>query len=214
MRSAVALASLLLVLTACTDDDGGDVAADPAGSGGSGGSPAALEVPVPDGPVRTARLVTVMDTGTPELCLGAVAESYPPQCGGPAITNWDWATHGQEAFEQQGDVRWGDYALTGTWDGTAFTVTDAVPAALHNPVSEAPSPTPSPATSYTDDELATIGEEVAALPGVESAYGGQGSDGHVLADVVYDDGTIQAFVDAEYGAGVVVVSAGLLDATG
>ncbi len=64
------------------------------------------------GPVRTRDLVVVMDTGAgPEMCLGAVAESYPPQCSGPAIEGWSWRD--QQAFEKVGDVRWGYFALTG-----------------------------------------------------------------------------------------------------
>ena len=37
------------------------------------------------------------------------------------------------------------------------------------------------------------------------AYGGEGSDGHVLVDVYYDDGTLQDWADETYGAGVVLV---------
>ena len=43
------------------------------------------------------------------------------------------------------------------------------------------------------------------------AYGGEGSDGHVLVDVYYDDGTLQEWADATYGAGVVLVSSALVD---
>ena len=57
--------------------------------------PAPCPTPVPDGEVRTSGLVTVLDAGTgPELCLGAVAESYPPQCGGPALEDFDWGDVG------------------------------------------------------------------------------------------------------------------------
>jgi hypothetical protein len=44
------------------------------------------------------------------------------------------------------------------------------------------------------------------VPGVQGAYG---ADGHVLIDVIYDDGTYQDYVDAAYGDGVVVVSPAL-----
>ena len=44
-----------------------------------------VPAPVPEGTVTTNGLVTVLDPGTgPQLCLGAIAESYPPQCSGPA----------------------------------------------------------------------------------------------------------------------------------
>lgn len=209
MRSFVALAALLLTLTAC-GSDGEPTAVDPGGapsSDGAGEMPS--EAPVPAGDVRTRDLATVMDTGTPELCLGPVAESYPPQCGGPAITNWDWKTHGQKMFEQQGETRWGTYAVTGRWDGTAFEVADTVPGALYDPAMVAPSPTPTPATSYSEQELTGIQETVQGLPGAQGAYV---SDGHVLVDVMYDDGTLQAWADEEYGAAVVVVGSLLVGA--
>jgi hypothetical protein len=75
---------VLLTLAACGTDSGaraGDPASDPAGS--PSGTPIPTEIPAASGPVHTRGLVTVMDTGSPELCLGPVAESYPPQCGGP-----------------------------------------------------------------------------------------------------------------------------------
>ena len=46
---------------------------------------------------------------TPQLCLGAVAESYPPQCGGPEILEWDWDAVDLE--ETASDVTWGTYAV-------------------------------------------------------------------------------------------------------
>lgn len=42
----------------------------------------------------------------PELCVGAVAESYPPQCGGPVLAgafSWD-----DVEAQQQDDIRWTD----------------------------------------------------------------------------------------------------------
>ncbi len=65
---------------------------------------------------------TVLDRGTgPQLCLGGVAESYPPQCAGPPLLGWDWTT--APARQSANGVTWGEYAVTGTWDGTAFTLT-------------------------------------------------------------------------------------------
>ncbi len=68
-------------------------AVDGAASGDSASdAPAsAAPTPVPDGEVRTSGLVTVLDNGEgPQLCLGAVAESYPPQCGGPELEDFDF----------------------------------------------------------------------------------------------------------------------------
>jgi hypothetical protein len=71
--ATIVLATLVLA-GACSDDGSADVARDPASSGppGPSGPPAAA---IPEGPVRTVDLATVMDTGSPELCLGPIAES-------------------------------------------------------------------------------------------------------------------------------------------
>jgi hypothetical protein len=62
-------------------------------------------------------------TGRPELCLGAIALSYPPQCGGPVVVGWDWdAIEGEESAN---GVRWVEAAVRGRYDaaGKAFTLT-------------------------------------------------------------------------------------------
>jgi hypothetical protein len=203
-----ALTTLVLAGAAC-DDGSDDVARDPDSSPPvPSGPPAAA---VPEGPVHTRNLATVMDTGSPELCLGPIAESYPPQCGGPALIDWDWADH-EGTYDEQGEVRWGTYALTGTWDGTSFTATEAVPGALYDPAMPTPTPTPTPATAYDDPELEGIAAELQEARGVLGAYGGEGSEGHVLVDAYYDDGTLQDWADTTYGAGVVLVSSALVDA--
>ncbi len=207
MRSFLVLA-LFPLLLACGTDDGGR-ADDPADS--STPPPRASQVPAAPGDVVTRNLITVMDTGDgPEACLGAVAESYPPQCGGPPIAGWDWKDHGRYA-EKQGSTRWGEFALRGTWDGGTFTLVEAIPAALYDvkPVGE-PS-YPEPAVDHTDAELEQIAEEVGrTLPGAQGAY--PDNNGHVLVDVTYDDGTLQDQVDQTYGDDVVVVSGQLVDA--
>ncbi len=38
------------------------------------------------------------------------------------------------------------------------------------------------------------------------------ADGHVLVDVVYDDGSLQAWADQTYGSDVVIVTGALVDA--
>lgn len=66
------------------------------------------------------------------LCLGALMESYPPQCSdGPEITNWTW--EGLSGSETASGVTWGQYAVTGTQDGQLFTVTTPpIPLALYD----------------------------------------------------------------------------------
>jgi hypothetical protein len=234
--------------------------------------------PVPDGEVRTRGLVTVLDPGTgPELCLGAVAESYPPQCSGPAIEGFEW---GDVGLEEASGVTWGSYALTGTFDGTTFTATDAIPAALYDAMAE---PTEEPPGAACEDPDTTDTKKVSpqdmdatlsaasALPGYASVWltgntinvavtedaegaeetlrqtwGGplcvttverteadlnainqelQAALGDQLltsgsftpdsldAQVVFDDGSIQEWADATYGAGLVTVGSALVPAS-
>ena len=217
----VVLAALLLAATGC-GSEGTPVATDPAGEPSASGSAAPTTAPptsavsrpptaVPAAPrlVRTRDLATVIDTGSPELCLGPMAESFPPQCGGPALRGWDWARHGRGTAQQEGEVRWGSFAVTGRWDGTSLEVTEAVPASLYDALAPEPAPLPEPATTYEEAELGRIAEEVGGLPGAQGAYVDQGR--RVLVDVNYDDGSLQSWADVTYGTGVVVVTGALVD---
>jgi len=58
----------------------------------------------------------------PQLCLGGVAESYPPQCGGPDVVGWDWNAVDQE--ESANGTTWGTYRVVGTWDGRRLSQTE------------------------------------------------------------------------------------------
>lgn len=215
--SALKISALVLLcaltLSACTGDDGPVTASDPAAPGAPADPPQPPDaVPAAPGSVRSTGLPTVMDIGDgAELCLGAIAESYPPQCGGPAIPNWDWAAY-DGTYDQQDDIRWGTYAVTGTWDGTSFTVTDALTGALYDPAIPEPVVLPEPTVDYSTSELEDISQALGDdLPGYQGSYADQ--DGHVLVDVIYDDGTLQSYVDEAYGAGVVVLNLALVDVT-
>lgn len=61
----------------------------------------------------------------PQLCLGPVGESYPPQCDGLDITNWTWQ---DLASERESGARWGEYVAVGTYDREAQTFTLTQPA--------------------------------------------------------------------------------------
>ncbi|MGI8607055.1 MAG: hypothetical protein ACR2L0_07880, partial [Gaiellaceae bacterium] len=61
----------------------------------------------------------------PMLCLGAIADSYPTQCGDVPIVNWNWET--VEGEERAGGAFWGKYHVVGTCDGETFTVTEVGP---------------------------------------------------------------------------------------
>lgn len=287
MRTLPVLPVLLvaLVASACGSQPGGGD--DPAPDEGSAGAQLPSGVPPADGEVATRGLVTVIDAGAgsgggPQLCLGGVAESLPPQCSGPALVDWSWAE--QDGWQRRVGVRWGEFAVTGTWDGERLGVTDVVPARLYDPGPEAGDSSPETpcaepeggwqvvdeglTTSETLDatlqaasalegfaavsldgptdpteviltvavtedpagaeerlretwggklcvieaarsesELNRIGEELRdRVPGLLSVSGQVDT---VDVDVVHDDGSIQAWADATYGAGVVVVSSAL-----
>jgi hypothetical protein len=273
--AAAAVLAVLGVATACSteaemkavDPSGSD---DPAAAAPSEGAPR----PVPDGEVRTQGLVMVLDDGDgPELCLGGVAESYPPQCGGPALEDFDF---GDVGAEQAAGVTWGQYALTGTFDGTTFTVTDAIPAALYDVMAEpeqdplgaacddatttdtsratpedmdatlaAASALPAYATAWltgntinvavtedpegaeaelrktwggmlcvttverTEADLNTVNQELQVALGDQLLTSGSFAPDSLDAQVVFDDGSIQAWVDETYGEGLVRVSSAL-----
>lgn len=65
------------------------------------------------------------DANGPQLCLGGVAESYPPQCSGIPLVGWDWNAVDDE--DSASGTTWGDFHVVGTYDGEVFTVTDAGP---------------------------------------------------------------------------------------
>lgn len=56
----------------------------------------------------------------PELCLGAIATSLPPQCGNVPVVGWDWDKVAGE--ERVSNTIWGRYHVVGTYDGTTFTL--------------------------------------------------------------------------------------------
>jgi hypothetical protein len=115
----------------------------------------------------------------PQLCLGGVATSLPPQCGGPEIVNWDW----EEAptKETRSGVTWGDYLVAGTFDGERFTLTEPPQAPevssqmssvdFTSPCEEPPGGWHvADATKATDEALSTTLEAVNADPEFAGAW--------------------------------------------
>lgn len=89
----------------------------------------------PSGPLHeaTAMVLQSPEHG-PELCLGFIALPNPPICGGVPLQRWDWgAVDGEE--ETDGTI-WGEYHVTGTYDGETLTVTDVGPSQEHAPRAE------------------------------------------------------------------------------
>ncbi|GAA1912625.1 hypothetical protein GCM10009775_01500 [Microbacterium aoyamense] len=198
--AAVLLTASVLLLTACATGAGGDATppADTVGLGDAWPSP-------PDGEVVAQG--TVMDAGgTVELCLGAIAESYPPQCSGIPLEGWSW--DGLEGSETASGVTWGAYAVQGTYDGETFTITQPpIMLALYDPMMS-PDPTDGKPGQGSEDELAAIQDDLPDLLG-EELLGSSVQDGWLWIDVVWDDGVLADTADAVYGPDVVVVRSAL-----
>ncbi len=70
-----------------------------------------------DEPRYEATTMVLEDADGPQLCLGGVMESLPPQCGGIPVEDWNWAdVDGEESVR---GVTWGEFHVMGTFDGTA-----------------------------------------------------------------------------------------------
>ncbi|MEO5534432.1 MAG: hypothetical protein ABIR17_04795 [Pseudolysinimonas sp.] len=151
------------------------------------------------------------DGETAMLCLGVVAQSYPPQCTGPAIAGWDWSTI--DLKESSGGVTWGTFAVFGTWDGTTFTSTQSpIPLALYDPMKHDPDPRLDPANAGagTAEGMTHIQNDL-MNSSVVTVLSTHTENGYVWVSVIYDDGTIQAYFDATYGFDVVAVQPALVD---
>ncbi len=204
-RALILLAAQVLLLAACAtpaDPGNGDVV--PGGPGG----PQPIAAP---GEVIGQGTVLQIDGEDAQFCLGAVMESYPPQCSGPVVVGWEWPDDGMHESAQ--GVTWGTYALTGTWDGVQFTPTQpAIPLALYDPMMEEPDPRTDPANAGESSEelLLRIQDELAAWTDVVvlTSYP---ANGYLWASVDYDDGSIQSYLDEIYGPDVVVVQSVLRD---
>ncbi|WP_022892997.1 hypothetical protein [Agromyces subbeticus] len=163
-----------------------------------------------DGTVREA------DGSAPELCLGGVAESYPPQCSGPEIVGWEWSR--AEGEETASGVTWGGYSVRGTWDGERFTLTE--PPVPHEPgevhAMLDPRFDPANAGDSTETELDAVQAELRAeVPSPLPADGrvpylaSWTENGYVVVLVIFDDGAAQRRMDDRFGDGRVIVLSAL-----
>ncbi|WP_144796435.1 hypothetical protein [Microbacterium paludicola] len=202
--SAAALLGGMLALAGCAASPG---SAPPSSSDAPAGQSLGSLAPAPP----EAEVVgegTVIDVdGTVEVCLGPVAESYPPQCSGLPLRGWAWDD--ADGAKSSGSVRWGQYALTGTYDGSALTLTGApVPLALYDPPART-DPTGGEPGSTPESELTVIQDELPDRLGSTGYLASYPEDGRVWVDVLWDDGTLQRAADDDYGAGVVIVRSAL-----
>jgi hypothetical protein len=93
----------------------------------------------PEPPARGATMTTTTTTGGPtvyevsatvlespehgpQLCLGVILTSLPPQCDGPDVEGWDWDAIGTE--ESSAGTTWADVHVVGTYDRATFTLTE------------------------------------------------------------------------------------------
>lgn len=109
--------AVLLAAAACGGDDATSVFS--SGNGRPSDAP-----PAEAGEKRYTATTMVLEAPdhAPQLCLGAVQDSYPPQCGGPDVIGWDWELVDGE--ESANGTTWGTYTVVGTWDGEALTLTE------------------------------------------------------------------------------------------
>ncbi|MHC2999024.1 hypothetical protein [Microbacterium sp. HJ5] len=193
-------AASVLALAGCATPAGSAAPSTPADAP-PGASLGSLWPAPPEGDVVAQG--TVMDVdGDVQLCLGAVAESYPPQCGGIPITNWVW--DGIEGAETSGETTWGSYAVQGTYDGEEFTVTQPpIMLALYDPMMP-DDPTGGEPGAGDEATLLEIQEE---LPDIlhEAYLSSYPENGWLWVDVVWDDGTWQDAADDDYGDDTVII---------
>ncbi|MEX0827176.1 MAG: hypothetical protein WD184_10555 [Acidimicrobiia bacterium] len=80
---------------------------------------------LPEQAMQVEFLVTVIDSGDgPELCIGGVATSLPPQCSGPVAAGLNMEGWSEELY----GVQWGDRSVVVTWppiDGIVTVVADS-----------------------------------------------------------------------------------------
>ncbi|WP_372466640.1 hypothetical protein ACCO44_11590 [Microbacterium maritypicum] len=201
---AVASAVGLLALTACAAGPGGSAAP----TSTTVPSDQRLENAHPEPPEgRVIGVGTVLDdAGDVALCMGAIMESYPPQCSGVPLDDWTW--DGVDGSETSGDATWGAYAVYATYDGERLTRTDPpIMLALYDTVAPE-DPTGGVEGSTAEDELTRVQDDISARLGTDALTVGT-DRGYVWLQVVWDDRTLQDAVDAEYGDDVVVVTSAL-----
>ncbi|MDR7381998.1 hypothetical protein [Promicromonospora iranensis] len=202
--------ALLLGPSACAGPAGSASGSDDPHDGPSDGLTAtAPPTPSASGLVTAVTTVLQEGDGPPELCLGGVAESFPPQCSGPEIAGWDWGA--VEADSAQ-DTTWGVYTVEGTWDGETFHLTDVT-----GPTEP---PTTPPDARLDPDNAGAVGRDMPEPEAQElqdevfddlDGLTGWTENGYVWVTVVYDDGSIQRYADDRYGGDTVAVQSALQD---
>ncbi len=139
---------------------------------------AASTAPATAGRTELVGVGTVLEKDAgPRLCLGAILYSSPPQCSGPLITGWDWAA--APPSTSASGVRWGEYTVIGTFDGSTFTLTRPArpvdhslrPRAASEPDFRTPCPVPPGGWTVIDPAKATQSALDATLAAAASIPG-------------------------------------------
>jgi hypothetical protein len=136
-----------------------------AGLTGCAAAPAGDPAQAADQPQPYAASAMVLESPDhgPQLCLGGVLESYPPQCGGPDVVGWDWAAVDGE--ESANGTTWGTWRVVGTWDGESLTLTERPnepppePGPREDPGAHFATPCPTPDGGWVVHDPATATEE-------------------------------------------------------
>ena len=154
-------AALLAAFTALTLVGCAERAPDPQPRSGGGSG----------GPVEGDVFVLEDRSHGPELCLGGVADSLPPQCGGVPILGWDWDV--VQGEESRSGTSWGEFHVTGSYDGASFTMTEVTAPRGGAPEdNEIGTPCPMPDGGWvapdvsraTEDDLLVAGHAAEAEP--------------------------------------------------
>ena len=119
------LAGLLLLAAACEDDAGHDAAptgGPPLSAVGPGISVAEARASTLDGPLLVNGFLVVQGDGA-RLC-EALAESFPPQCGGDSLAVEGLDLDAFEGLSSEQDTRWSEapIQLLGEVEGSVLTV--------------------------------------------------------------------------------------------
>ncbi|HEX2050823.1 MAG TPA: hypothetical protein VHJ34_09370 [Actinomycetota bacterium] len=121
----------------------------------------------PSGPQRYEVEGLVFETERRDeavLCLGGATDTMPPQCNELRLKRWSWGAVPDE--RTMGSTTYGDYTLTGLYDGRSFTVLDARPyrdpPRRPDPIDEA-CPEPPGGWDIPDPEMASGRDRMRAL---------------------------------------------------
>lgn len=190
-------ASALALLTGCAGTGTARVATAPPRDAAVGWPPEPAPLPAD---VSRIGLVIEDDEG-PRMCLGPIADSYPPQCSGPPVLGWDWNVIAGETTAV--GTSWGEYFVEGVWDGEVFTVVrPSEPVVL-----SAPTGAVDPYTGLTcGSEDGPVLPELREVRDDIVMVGTWLASGCVEVEVEYDDGRLQAAVDERFGERAVIIT--------